>query len=62
MVIRQGDVYWVDLYEPVGSRPGQGNLPRPSVASATLWSAAFALFTVAYWAILSHPRLDGQPG
>ena len=31
-------------------------------ASATLWSAAFALFTVAYWPILSHPRLDGQPG
>jgi uncharacterized protein involved in response to NO len=31
-------------------------------ASAVLWSAAFALFSVAYWPILSRPRLDGQPG
>jgi len=30
--------------------------------SALLWSAAFAVFTVAYFPILSRPRLDGQPG
>jgi uncharacterized protein involved in response to NO len=30
--------------------------------SAALWFAAFAVFTVAYYPILSRPRLDGQPG
>ena len=30
--------------------------------SAALWSAAFAVFTVVYFPILSRPRLDGQPG
>ena len=30
--------------------------------SAALWSAAFALFVVAFYPILSRPRLDGQPG
>jgi uncharacterized protein involved in response to NO len=32
------------------------------VASAALWFAAFALFTIVYYPILSRPRLDGQPG
>ncbi len=31
-------------------------------SSAVLWSAAFAIFTVAYIPILTRPRLDGQPG
>ncbi len=30
--------------------------------SAGLWFAAFALFTIVYYPILSRPRLDGQPG
>jgi uncharacterized protein involved in response to NO len=30
--------------------------------SALLWSAAFAVFTLAYFPILTRPRLDGQPG
>ena len=32
------------------------------LVSATLWTAAFAVFTVAYYPILSRPRLDGKPG
>ncbi len=32
------------------------------VLSAALWFAAFALFTIVYYPILSRPRLDGQPG
>lgn len=32
------------------------------VASASLWSAAFAIFTIVYIPILTRPRLDGQPG
>ncbi len=32
------------------------------VASAALWCAAFTLFTVVYFPILSRPCLDGQPG
>jgi uncharacterized protein involved in response to NO len=30
--------------------------------SGLLWSAAFALFTAAYWPVLTRPRLDGKPG
>jgi uncharacterized protein involved in response to NO len=32
------------------------------VASAGLWSAAFAIYAVRYWPVLSRPRLDGMPG
>jgi uncharacterized protein involved in response to NO len=41
-------------------------LPGAYVASigfsALLWSGAFAVFTFAYFPILTRPRLDGQPG
>ena len=30
--------------------------------SAVLWSAAFIVFVIAYYPILTRPRLDGQPG
>ena len=32
------------------------------VVSGLAWSLAFGVFTVAYWPILSRPRLDGKPG
>jgi uncharacterized protein involved in response to NO len=32
------------------------------VASGACWSAAFALYAVRYWPILSRRRLDGKPG
>jgi len=32
------------------------------MASAAAWSAAFALFSVRYWPILTRPRPDQQPG
>jgi len=32
------------------------------VASGVLWSIAFALFTIAFWPVLTRPRLDGKPG
>ena len=32
------------------------------VLSAMLWSAAFAVFVVVYYPILTRPRFDGQPG
>lgn len=31
-------------------------------ASAVLWCAAFTVFTVAYWPLLTRPRVDGRPG
>lgn len=31
-------------------------------ASALLWSAAFTIFTLRYWPILTRARLDGRPG
>jgi uncharacterized protein involved in response to NO len=33
-----------------------------TLASAVLWSAAFALFVATYLPILTRPRIDGQPG
>jgi uncharacterized protein involved in response to NO len=32
------------------------------VGSAMLWSAAFGVFAVRYWPVLTRPRLDGAPG
>lgn len=32
------------------------------VCSAALWSAAFALYTVRYWPVLTRARIDGRPG
>jgi len=32
------------------------------VGSAVLWSAAFAIYAVRYWPVLTRPRLDGKPG
>jgi uncharacterized protein involved in response to NO len=31
-------------------------------ASALCWSAAFALYALRYWPVLTKPRLDGRPG
>jgi uncharacterized protein involved in response to NO len=30
--------------------------------SGLLWSAAYALYAVRYWPVLTRPRLDGKPG
>jgi uncharacterized protein involved in response to NO len=32
------------------------------VASGMLWCAAFALYAVRYWPVLTRPRIDGLPG
>jgi len=32
------------------------------VVSGMCWSAAFALYAVRYWPVLTHSRLDGKPG
>jgi uncharacterized protein involved in response to NO len=32
------------------------------VVSGVLWAAAFVLFTVVYWPVLTTPRVDGRPG
>lgn len=37
-------------------------LPMSALISGALWVAAFTLFTLSYWPILTRPRLDGQPG
>jgi uncharacterized protein involved in response to NO len=38
-------------------------LYRSSVQlSALLWAAAFGLYAVRYWPVLTRPRLDGKPG
>jgi uncharacterized protein involved in response to NO len=30
--------------------------------SGVLWAAAFALYAIRYWPVLTRPRLDGKPG
>jgi uncharacterized protein involved in response to NO len=30
--------------------------------SGLLWSAAFGLYAMTYWPVLSRPRIDGRPG
>lgn len=38
-------------------------LHMPSVQlSGLLWAAAFGLYAVRYWPVLTRPRLDGKPG
>jgi uncharacterized protein involved in response to NO len=32
------------------------------IVSGVLWTLAFAVFLSRYWAILTQPRIDGQPG
>ena len=32
------------------------------VGSALLWSAAFTIYCLVYWPVLTRPRLDGKPG
>ena len=31
-------------------------------ASAVLWSAAYAIYAIRYWPVLTRPRIDGKPG
>jgi uncharacterized protein involved in response to NO len=39
-----------------------GATSAATLASALLWSSAFALFTLRYWPVLTRARLDGKPG
>jgi len=32
------------------------------IASACMWSAAYAVYALGYWPILTQPRIDGKPG
>jgi uncharacterized protein involved in response to NO len=32
------------------------------IASACMWSAAYAVYAIRYWPVLTRPRVDGKPG
>jgi uncharacterized protein involved in response to NO len=32
------------------------------IVSACMWSAAYAIYAIRYWPILTRPRIDGKPG
>jgi uncharacterized protein involved in response to NO len=36
--------------------------PASIMLSGLLWAAAFGLYAVRYWPVLTRPRLDGKPG
>ena len=40
--------------------PGQS--VNAVLGSAALWSAGFGLYALAYWSVLTRPRVDGKPG
>jgi uncharacterized protein involved in response to NO len=42
--------------------PAPGMHPHVMMLSAALFSAAFAIFVIAYWLALTRPRVDGKPG
>lgn len=37
-------------------------LSQAVLCSGALWAAAFGLYAVRYWPVLTRPRLDGRPG
>ena len=39
-----------------------GVYPEGVAVSASCWSAAFALYFIRYWPLLTRPRPDGKPG
>lgn len=58
-MIRRGDIYWVDLGEPVGSRPGKR---RPVlVVQATSYNLS-RLATVVAVVVTSNTGLAAMPG
>lgn len=59
MVIRQGDVYWVDLGEPVGSEPG---LRQPHVVVQNDLFNSTRTHTVVVCVITSNLKWAEAPG
>ena len=59
MVIRRGDVVWVDFGAPRGSEPAK---IRPALVVQDDWLLASDINTVAVVPLTSNTRLDGFPG
>jgi len=50
------------LIRVVGGMLVPGLYPVTVIVSGICWSAAFAIYAVRYWPVLSRARLDGKPG
>lgn len=50
------------LVRVVGGLALPGAYREAVIVSALCWSAAFAIYAVRYWPILTQPRVDGRPG
>jgi mRNA interferase MazF len=59
LVIRRGGIYWVDLGEPIGSRPAKR---RPVIVVQSLPYNASRLATVVAAVITSNTSLAAMPG
>lgn len=59
MVIRQGEIYWVDFGEPIGSMPG---FQRPCVIIQNDVFNASKIAAVIVAAVTSNMRLAQAPG
>ena len=59
MVINQGDVYWVDLGDPIGSAPG---CRHPHVVIQNNLFNQSRINTVVVCALISNLRRAGAPG
>jgi mRNA interferase MazF len=58
-VIRRGDIYWVDLGDPAGSRPAKR---RPVLVVQAASYNASRLATVVALVVTSHTGLAAMPG
>ena len=59
MVVEQGDIFWIDLGEPVGSEPG---FRRPHVVIQNNLFNQSRIRTVVMCVVTSNMRLASAPG
>jgi uncharacterized protein involved in response to NO len=55
-------VFFAAVIRVLGAMLLPGAYLATVIASGICWSAAFALYAIRYWPVLSRPRLDGKPG
>ncbi len=50
------------LVRILGPTVAPGQYTAAMMLSGSLWVAAFAIFSIVYWPVLTRPRVDGRPG
>jgi uncharacterized protein involved in response to NO len=50
------------LVRVAGTFVASGGYALSLLFSTAAWSAAWLIFVIVYWPILTRPRIDGRPG